>query len=203
MGDPVTEAQAPRRRVRTRRRGNALQEAIFAATLDQLGSSGYAKLTMDSVAHAAGTGKAALYRRWTSKEALVIDALRSVLPDPAGLRLTGEPRTDILQVLYCMRDAAVCSHGAPFQAVKQDGGLGEALNAIAQEQIMEPCQIMLLGILAEGVKAGRLRDGATGANVAVIGPAMLIHRALTAGPAEISDEYVASIVDEVIMPLIS
>jgi hypothetical protein len=66
---------------------------------------------------------------------------------------------------------------------------------------MEPCQAMILSILENGVKAGLLRAGAASPRVAGVGPAMLIHRAITAGP-EISDAFLASIVDEVIMPLI-
>lgn len=198
---PVSDAQAPPRRTGTRRRGDALQDAIFAATLDQLGAVGYASLTMEGVAQAAGTGKAALYRRWASKDDLITDTLRSVLPDPAGLRLTGDPRTDILTQLRCMRDAAVLTHGTAFQVVKREGGPESGLNAMAQDRVLEPCQAMILSILENGVKAGLLREAAASPRVAGVGPAMLIHRAITAGP-EISDACLASIVDEVVMPLI-
>ncbi|MEV7028182.1 TetR family transcriptional regulator, partial [Kitasatospora sp. NPDC093558] len=57
-----------------RRRGEVLESAIFGATLQQLVTDGYARLTMEGVAAAAQTGKAALYRRWSSKEELVKDA---------------------------------------------------------------------------------------------------------------------------------
>lgn len=56
-----------------------LTDAMLTAALDQLEESGYERLSMDQVARRAGVGKAALYRRWSSKLEMVIDAL-------AGLR---------------------------------------------------------------------------------------------------------------------
>src|SRR6187551_315250 len=59
----------------TRRRGPALTEAIYLATLDELIRDGFADLSFDKIAKAAGTGKAALYRRWAGPEDLVLAAL--------------------------------------------------------------------------------------------------------------------------------
>ncbi|MFD0328721.1 helix-turn-helix domain-containing protein [Streptacidiphilus monticola] len=44
---------------------------------------------MEAVATAARTGKASVYRRWPSKEELVLDALRSTLPEPGVPRRRG------------------------------------------------------------------------------------------------------------------
>src|SRR4029077_6323039 len=64
-------------------------EAIIAAFFAELGQNGYPGLTMDRVAERAGVGKAALYRRWPSKQHLLIDsvgryATRAVLPPDTG-----------------------------------------------------------------------------------------------------------------------
>ncbi|CAM5724390.1 hypothetical protein SVIOM342S_03175 [Streptomyces violaceorubidus] len=72
----AASAQTP-----SRRRGAVLERAILEAALDQLGTVGWNGLTMEGVAAGAQTGKAAVYRRWPSKEDLVADALRSGLPD--------------------------------------------------------------------------------------------------------------------------
>lgn len=182
----------------------AMSAASSTAAIGNMeGSVGYAKLTMDGVAQAAGTGKAAIYRRWTNKDDLVTDALGSVLPDPAGLPLTGDPRADILVLLGCVRDAAVLTHGTAFQVVKREGGPESGLGTMTVERVLEPCQAILSRVLTGGVRAGRLRAGADSPRVAAVGPAMLIHRALTSGPSEITDEYLTSVVDEVVMPLIT
>lgn len=69
---PATE---PARRGRPRSTG--ADEAILAAALALLGEVGVSGLSMDDVASRAGVSKATIYRRWESKEALLLDALNS------------------------------------------------------------------------------------------------------------------------------
>jgi Bacterial regulatory proteins, tetR family len=79
-------------RSRPRRRGRALDEAIYRATLDELAEHGYAKLTMEGVADRARAGKASLYRRWPTRVELVLDAVAHTLPDPLTVPDTGSLR---------------------------------------------------------------------------------------------------------------
>src|SRR5690242_4950865 len=60
--------------IRHRRRGPALERAIHEAVLAELSEIGYAGLTIESVASRARTGKASIYRRWPTKQQLVMDA---------------------------------------------------------------------------------------------------------------------------------
>lgn len=68
------------------RRGRPRNEActgdILEATLHLVAEVGVAGLTMDAVAARAGVGKATIYRRWTSKEALMLDAWMSCVRKP-------------------------------------------------------------------------------------------------------------------------
>jgi AcrR family transcriptional regulator len=45
------------------------------AVLAELGEQGYERMTMDDIASRAKVGKAAIYRRWSSKPAVVADAI--------------------------------------------------------------------------------------------------------------------------------
>ncbi len=58
-----------------RKRDPSRDAEILDATLEVLAEVGAARLTMDMVAARAGAGKATIYRRWTSKVELVIDAV--------------------------------------------------------------------------------------------------------------------------------
>jgi AcrR family transcriptional regulator len=79
-------------------------DAITAATFEELADSGYARMSMDAIARRAGVGKAALYRRWTSKEAMLVDliggAVRSSLPATPN---TGALRTDLREMFGNLR----------------------------------------------------------------------------------------------------
>jgi AcrR family transcriptional regulator len=67
-------------RKQPRRRGEALDNAILQAVLDELDDVGYAKLTMEGVAERACTGKASVYRRWPTRVQLVTAAVFSRFP---------------------------------------------------------------------------------------------------------------------------
>ena len=72
-------------------------EAIIGAVLDLLAESGFGRFTMDDVAAAAGVGKATIYRRWPSKERLVLDALSSGRKPVASVD-NGSLRDDLLEL---------------------------------------------------------------------------------------------------------
>jgi AcrR family transcriptional regulator len=68
-------------------------DAIVTAFYEELTEGGYDRLTMDRVAARAGVGKAALYRRWGSKEQMLAELVAAVgndedapAPDLGSLR---------------------------------------------------------------------------------------------------------------------
>jgi AcrR family transcriptional regulator len=70
-GEAVTAASRPRGRPRA----PEVDDAILGAALRLLAERGYAGLSLDRVAAAAGVGKPTLYRRWSSKADLTTAAL--------------------------------------------------------------------------------------------------------------------------------
>ena len=81
-----------------RPRSTAAHSAILSAAIAMVREVGYDATTMDGIADRAGVGKATLYRRWTSKEPLIADALEGIartfpVPD------TGSTSGDLTQVL--------------------------------------------------------------------------------------------------------
>lgn len=200
---PVVKGPSPTGSSGTRRRGKVLEKAILDATLDQLRTVGYVGLTMESVAAAAGTGKAALYRRWPNRDDLVADALRSVLPDPTEISLSGNVRDDLLALLRCIRDAIAHTHGTVFQVVRSEvAGAGGMLHSVVGQRVMDPCHELTLEVLRRGIEAGRLRPGVSSATVATVGPAMIIHYVVNEGPVA-PDSYLTSIVDDILVPLVT
>ena len=185
----------------TRRRGRALEQAIFDAVFAQLEASGYARFTMDAAAAAAGTGKSTLYRRWADKDELILDALYHALPRPTEVPLNGELRADLIAVLTCLRETFETTRGTAFQIVKSDVNPQAALvHTMVKDRVSDPCKQMVLDILARGAERGEVRPEAVSPLVANVGSAMMIHHSLTEGP--VSDELLTAIVDEIVLPLV-
>ena len=84
--------------IRTRRRGKQLEDALYDAALAELAAVGYGGLTMEGIAARARTGKAALYRRWSSKHDLVQAALLYALPPLPEPRSDRSARENLLAV---------------------------------------------------------------------------------------------------------
>lgn len=62
-----------------RPRDPEVDRRIAQAALDVFGEAGWAGFSMESVARRAGVGKASLYLRWNSKDAMLTDALTTRL----------------------------------------------------------------------------------------------------------------------------
>ena len=67
-----------------------IDDAVLHATVELLGTCGYAGLSVDAIAKRAGTSKPAIYRRWPSKAHLVHAAVFPIseateLPDTGSL----------------------------------------------------------------------------------------------------------------------
>ena len=75
------------------RRGVSL--AIQRATLKELARAGYRGMSMESVARRAGVGKAALYRRWPSKRAMIVALIADWGAEAAETPDTGTLEGDI------------------------------------------------------------------------------------------------------------
>ena len=70
-----------------RPRSEQAEQAIIEATLDLFAEQGFEGVCVEAVAARAGVGKATIYRRWPSKEELLLAALgsmKSPFPEPVG-----------------------------------------------------------------------------------------------------------------------
>ena len=74
-------------------------DAITAAFFEELASCGYGKLSMDAIARRAGTGKAAIYRRWPFKQAMTVALVSNVAVTAIPAADTGSLRGDIRHFL--------------------------------------------------------------------------------------------------------
>ena len=182
----------------TRRRGDALVEAIHAAVMEELATVGYTGLSIERVAERARTGKASIYRRWPTRLELVLDAIDHVMPRLDDLPDTGNVRDDLLLVLR--RIAAVMGSRDGIAARACVDGTDDELARAVRERLIPPRKAMMLALLSRAADRGEIDADAVTPRLAETGP-MLLHGELLQRGA-ITDDAVIEIVDEVLLPLL-
>ena len=76
-------------------RAARVRSSVLRATADLLAEVGYDKLSIDDVAARAGVHKTTVYRRWTTKAALVTDATTEQSAESVPVPDTGSLLTDL------------------------------------------------------------------------------------------------------------
>ncbi|WP_371499603.1 TetR/AcrR family transcriptional regulator [Kitasatospora sp. NBC_00374] len=186
-----------------RRRGRALEVAIFDAALDQLTSGGFARMTMEGVAGAAHTGKAALYRRWASKADLVVDALGSTLPPPTDIPDLGSVRDELVQLTAYLGEMMNSRAGTAVRALMAELDHEQVVpfKGFVLSRVIEPVTEAMLAILRRGEERGDVRRGAATSLVADVAPAMLLYRAkVWDGPLD--TEFCRELAEQVLLPMV-
>jgi AcrR family transcriptional regulator len=85
-------------------RSARVQAAVFEATIHLLQEQGYEALSFASIAARAGVHESSLYRRWGTKEQLVLDAVSSQVEKDFPLPNTGSLRSDLILLVQFMRN---------------------------------------------------------------------------------------------------
>ncbi|MEU8069756.1 MULTISPECIES: TetR/AcrR family transcriptional regulator [unclassified Micromonospora] len=154
MSDMTSTADAPRSPGRPR--STRADEAIIDAALDLLAEgSTVESLSIEAIANRAGVGKATIYRRWPGKDALLLDALRT-LKGPAP-RTAGRSVRDDLVVLV----GAVGQHADPRVRKIMPCLVPEVNRSSAHRQAYEaiigPRRAAMREVLRRAVDRGELR----------------------------------------------
>lgn len=141
--------------------GSTLQlrvsEALANATLQELAATGYARLTVEGVARRAGVGKAAVYRRWPSKQEMTMSALSQLVVPTANVVDSGSLRDDLKAALHALHDWLVHPVYGPIipdltSAAAHDAGLAEAL----WREVGQPRRELASAVLVRGMERGEL-----------------------------------------------
>ena len=141
---------------RGRPRSQEADRAILAAALDLLASRGLAAMSMEEVAARAGVGKATIYRRWSSRGTLALDAFLTEfqgqpLPDTGTLR--GDLRAALgAWVRSVTQTGAGTMLAGLIAEAQQDPGLAVAW----RDQVVEPLRAQHMIMLEHAISRGEI-----------------------------------------------
>jgi AcrR family transcriptional regulator len=140
-----------------RPRDPKLDGAILSAALQLLADGGYDALTIEAVAASAGVGKASVYRRWTGKEELVIEAVASLVEQPEPVVGAGV-RDELVTLLEAVRRKSDSSlAGKIFPRLVGASAENPELMRRYREQVLDPRRRRFLDVLQRGVQEGLVR----------------------------------------------
>jgi len=178
----------------------ARETEVLDAAIEILIEHGYDRLTMDAVAVRAKAGKATLYRRWSSKQSLVVDAvIRSkkwAAPQDVD---TGSLRGDLVSTF--------CGHGgltarestlllaAVITALHTD----PAFAKVFRERLLKPKLELYQRIYERARARGEIKPDADLELLGTALPGILQHRSFMMGQP-IDQETVERVIDAMIMP---
>lgn len=132
-----------------RPRDPEVDRRIAQAALDLFGEAGWAGFAMEAVARRAGVGKASLYLRWRSKEALLTDVVMMRMSRMTDVD-TGTLRGDLTELAVQMLDlyAGPDSRAARRLSLEADAipGVAEHYREIGRSTVLAARAIVRRGI---------------------------------------------------------
>jgi len=168
-----------------RPRDKRADRAIVEATLQLMAEVGVRDLRMDDVADRAGVGKATIYRRYRSKNALVSAAVATLVSEIA-IPDTGSTRADLLAL---MAQAVELYSGslAPrlMPSLVDEARRNPELANTVRGEFLAGRRAALSTVLRRGIRRGDLRRGLDmDLALDVLGGAIFYRLLITGGPID-------------------
>ena len=194
----------------TRRRGPALEEAILLAAWEELAETGYANLTMETIASRAKTNKAVLYRRWADKSELIIAALQRYMPKMSSeIPHSGDLRNDMYTYLCACIEPLRSIGEQTIRGLLAEPRIWRMMSAALPQIIQRRLEINSESRIAAGMKEILKEAEARGEvdlsklpSRVITLPLDLLQDELLTKHGPVSTETIAEIIDDIFMPLV-
>ena len=184
-----------------RPRDPSRDDVIRAAILRLLGDVGYGALTMDAVASEAGVGKATIYRRWRTKQELVVDTVselnRSWTVDADTGSLEGDLRQLVHRMVEMMDSPVGMATRSLLAAMQHEPALIEAF----REGPMAVWNDAFDLVWVRGEERGEVGPGLSRSLVAEAIGAPIVQRWLVNGEP-VDGAFADAVIDQVALPLL-
>lgn len=174
---------------------------IRAAILRLLAEVGYSALTMDAVASEAGVGKATIYRRWRTKEELVVDTVSELNAVEAAPEDTGSVEGDLRALMHAMVALVNSPAGAATQALLSSMQHQPALAEAFRNGPLAVWNGAFDQMWVRGEARGEVGPGMSRSIVAEAIGAPIVQRWLVNGEP-VDDAFADAVVTQVALPLL-
>jgi AcrR family transcriptional regulator len=198
----LTTTEVPRPSRGGRPRDPSRDGVIRAAILRLLADVGYGALTMDAVASEAGVGKATIYRRWRTKQDLVVDTISDLNRAEATPPDTGSLEGDLRLMLRSLVTVITGPTGAATLSLLSTVPHQPALAEAFRHGPLSVWRQAFRQIWERAEQRGEVRPGAAGTAAAETTSALLVQRWLLTGEP-VNEAYADEVLETVVRPLIA
>jgi AcrR family transcriptional regulator len=195
----TTEGSRPSRGGRPR--DPSRDGVIRAAILRLLAEVGYGALTMDAVAAEAGVGKATIYRRWRTKEDLVVDTIADLNREMAIPPDTGSVDGDLRALTDSMRSVITGPTGAATLSLLSTMPHQPALAKAFQDGPLGVWRTVFAEVWARAEARGEVGPGTAGSILAESTSALMVQRWLLTG-LPVDQAFTDEVLETIVLPLI-
>lgn len=187
-----------------RRRGEALVDAVFEATLAEIAEHGLRGASMDRIARRAGAGKASLYRRWPNVRTLALDVFLTTITNalPTEYPNTGRLRDDLITSLTQFTEALNGPLGLVLRELIGEAAHDPSVSVEFNERYGLPQQLEVVAAAQRAMARGEIPNQAIDPLVLQLPAAFVLQRILLTGTPPATEES-AHLIDAVIMPLLT
>lgn len=184
-----------------RPRSEHVEDAILDAVIALLSERvTYDLLSMEMIAAKAGVGKAAIYRRWANKEALVLATLQRTFHSTTRSAPAGETvREQLIDLLMQMRANITETHeGTAFAVLIQTLANNPDLMHRYQETVIEPRREQYREVLRNGIAHGELRPDLNVERATIMLTSTMLFVCKLFPAFEVTEEYCIGLVDDLL-----
>ncbi|MDX2376785.1 TetR/AcrR family transcriptional regulator [Microbacterium sp. LRZ72] len=185
-----------------RRRDHTRDPEILDAALDVLAETGYDGMTIDMVAARAKAGKATLYRRWSSKPELVLDAVACMKSKDIDLSSppdTGTLRGDLVAMVTSPTIQESERKLKVMVGIVSMIARDPELAVAAREALIEPRAAANRIVFRRAMERGEISADCDVEMLCTISPAMIAHRVLMLRQP-VDRDFMIGIIDRIVLP---
>ncbi|MFG2824655.1 TetR/AcrR family transcriptional regulator [Kitasatospora sp. NPDC048365] len=176
-------------------RNQRSHRAILDAALELALRDGYAKVTVEGIAQAAGVGKQTIYRWWPSRAAVVLEALNDRSGPASQVPDTGDVEADITATAEAVIRLLGTDLGTVWRGLVADAQGDPRLAEDLRRTFFEPRMARWQERLQTAVDAGELRTDVPTRTIVELLFGPVYHRLLIMGPDTLDPENTAARVD--------
>jgi AcrR family transcriptional regulator len=168
-----------------RPRSEVAQRAILDAFQDLLIEVGFARLRLEHVAARAGTSKATIYRRWSSKEELAIGLLRELGAPRVAVTDRGSARAELIAVAMDIIGRLTASDfGAVIRRLLCEIAGNPAVGEPFRASVIDARRDEIRDVIERGIARGDIRTEADPEITTELLAGSIYFRSLFGGPLD-------------------